>query len=881
MKKKITSVAAIALVSVLCAGALAGCGGKKGPTGDPLPDMDVNYTYTKQNNEGLMQFYSSDQAFDSFINEYMRRHLRYDEYSIGDLKVGEGSTVWKEWDAMSVMWMNTAGIGYSPKATVNNWISSITQDAFGYIWMDNGTTTTDWGQSWEFPNMGHSYYVNENNDVIFLNTSYLNGQNNINNYRNGSNQLSSIWKATSSTGKSGTLSEASTHFYDSLYISDSDLRWVTFTYEQPENNTIVYDGEDYEVKPLMATPFCSPFLEIDLSITDNDSLGFTEQVQDVIVSWKGGSKTKNTEWDAEHSVSYKDFSSNYKETFSSATHIVLPMYANEYWGTSQELSDAITDMKIEVIFKNGINGEVRLEEVTLAFDGRQINNNGVFVATAAYYYQYTQDDEWLAANIDRIRKAMQFYFTYCGAPEAVTRTGGKKEDVSALITTERLVGHDGSSNYDYFGDGSEKFLKTSSLESGAKAKCPVNYKAVGRGIGDGYWDAVNNPCINLYTNTYYYKALKGMLYLERMAAAANVTGGDVSVKNADMTGDVKYAETPASLQSKIDAFTEQFRTYFWNDETGRFVLGYLADDDPGLVANAVEKTVDYGFTTYNQEAIELGLASQAQAKTITEWINEERLVEGDTAYMGGTKVSERIYRFEFAPRWTTKSNTYQFWYRFDGSAKGTYGWNKQVQNGGTALHCAYYDLVAENAVNGADASFSKLKKIQVWYEKVAEKEGEGKNFYRNYYKTISVTPQGGGAGVVGVDTEFIEAALLYTSIPTAFFGLSSTDHKVLNITPNLPAGLDYWKMENLAYGNIYYDLSIGSNWVQINSVQGDATGLKVRVTLPKPDYDFTIRQHSTTLTEGTDYVVQGDRVVITTALKNGRIQFVKRAAAAE
>ena len=64
-------------------------------------------------------------------------------------------------------------------------------------------------------------------------------------------------------------------------------------------------------------------------------------------------------------------------------------------------------------------------------------------------------------------------------------------------------------------------------------------------------------------------------------------------------------------------------------------------------------------------------------------------------------------------------------------------------------------------------------------------------------------------------------------------------------------------------------------------MQGDASGLKVCVTLPKPDYDFTVRQHSTTLTEGTDYVVQGDRVVITTALRNGRIQFVKNSSAAQ
>ena len=45
MKKRFISFGAIALVSVLCASALAGCGGEKGPKGDPLPDMDVNYTY--------------------------------------------------------------------------------------------------------------------------------------------------------------------------------------------------------------------------------------------------------------------------------------------------------------------------------------------------------------------------------------------------------------------------------------------------------------------------------------------------------------------------------------------------------------------------------------------------------------------------------------------------------------------------------------------------------------------------------------------------------------------------------------------------------------------------------------------------------------------
>ena len=130
--------------------------------------------------------------------------------------------------------------------------------------------------------------------------------------------------------------------------------------------------------------------------------------------------------------------------------------------------------------------------------------------------------------------------------------------------------------------------------------------------------------------------------------------------------------------------------------------------------------------------------------------------------------------------------------------------------------------------------------------------------------------------MLGLDYEFIEATLLYTTIPETFFGLGSTEYNTLNITPALPSSLTYWKMENLAFANLTYDLTVGDDWVQINSVQGDATGKKVCVTLNAPEGSFEVRQHNKILAEGTDYKVENGKVIVNAQFRNGRIQIVKK-----
>lgn len=250
------------------------------------------------------------------------------------------------------------------------------------------------------------------------------------------------------------------------------------------------------------------------------------------------------------------------------------------------------------------------------------------------------------------------------------------------------------------------------------------------------------------------------------------------------------------------------------------------------------------------------------------WINGERTVAGDTS------TGEDIYRYEFAPRFSTKVNDYQYWFNYNGTPSGSYAWDKQIINGGASLQNAYYDLAAEMAVNGTESAFGKLKNLQSWYEKVKEVGGTGTSFYRDYYLLEGVTPQGNGrSGVVGVDSEFVEATLLYASVPLLFFGLDSTAAGTLNVAPALPDSLTFWKMENVTFGDVMYDVTVGKNFVQINSVSAQ-NDYKVCVTLPKPSGSFTVRQHDRVLEEGKDYTVQGDKVVITVPLTNGRIQTV-------
>ena len=122
----------------------------------------------------------------------------------------------------------------------------------------------------------------------------------------------------------------------------------------------------------------------------------------------------------------------------------------------------------------------------------------------------------------------------------------------------------------------------------------------------------------------------------------------------------------------------RMQTEFWNEETGRFHVGKYDGSD---------EVQDHGYVMFNQQMITSGIATKEQSESILKWINGERTVSGDDS------TGEDIYYYELAPRFNTQNIDPDFVWKY------SCGWDGNVQNGGTALHLAYYDVLSQSIGN--------------------------------------------------------------------------------------------------------------------------------------------------------------------------------------
>jgi hypothetical protein len=330
------------------------------------------------------------------------------------------------------------------------------------------------------------------------------------------------------------------------------------------------------------------------------------------------------------------------------------------------------------------------------------------------------------------------------------------------------------------------------------------------------------PEYDFQSNVYFYKALVDMAYLEDVLGS--ITG--VKIKTATRGGSYGEADYNAGFLRKTSLKTyannvltalratkeDTNHTGFWNAEKGRFVAGYASGEG---------KWYDYGYVAWNLEAIYYGVADDNQAKAIMNWLSSE----------------EDLYDYVFAPR----SNTIEGTDMLNGeyaAMKGEWDFGDNCQYGGAIMYTSFYDLMARIKVNenGADNAFERLTAIQNWYKEVYDyyvaNGTDPYDFYRYYYDSKGITCQGmGTAGSVGLDREFLESFLPVSAVAYGFFGIDSIDGKTLEIAPELPGDLDYWKMENLAFNFVKYDLKIYENAIQLSDVRGNAAGLTLQVAL--------------------------------------------------
>lgn len=730
-----------------------------------------NYTYEKET-DNLLKFSSSDKEFDKFINDYFRRNVGATaEENVYQQELGQSSFFAKEWESMALSWFDNSKTAFANDRSnyLKGWLSNITQDKFGYVWsgIEQLETPTEdkagqmFMQGWPFPFYG-----------------------------NPGPSIKCGWSFNSDIGgwTTSVPSKLAQGFLTTKFENENE---ITFT------------------SPYMGvSPYYMPFIELDLSLIDNNSFGVDSNIEDIYVQWQfKDSKTT-------YIASQKELNTRPINPIPAnlRQRMYLAMYQNENWGKSADKEISNIKLIIKAKPNKKINGEISLNYLRCNYDSRQINNAELLITSANNMLKYSQDKEYIKAILPKLRKAMSFYLN-CAYDE-----NGSLIDLSKFF-----VGHD-------------------------------SLVMPGHGIGNGYWDIQVEDNINFYSNLYFYRALKAMESIESLAADYNIEAEMPSVYGADNKTVFKYNQTAQSLGAIAEKLRKSIQRNFWNEETGRFCLA---------LGTANEK-LDYGWTTYNLEAVASDVATPEQAKSIMDWITGKRIVETDTA------KGADIYKWEFAPVINTLDNQDKLYWPWDPLPYGV-----QLQNGGAVLFMSYYDLVARAKVYGIDNMYDRFKQIQKWYDKVAKAGGTGQRFYYEYYSNLAepiVLEGWSGGGQIGIDTVFMESSILYSVIPDSIYNLNVIDDKTVQITPEMPANLTFFKLENLKFKDIKFDLSVGKSFVQINSVRGKVENEKIEVIMNKPKGTFKVYYNGALFK---DYRIEKDKIIAKIPLSSGKIYLDK------
>lgn len=805
--KKIWTIV-ISLVLVACTLMTGACGGKD----------DFVYTYQKES-ENMIHFSSSDEGFDAFINDFFHRHLSYDDDRIYPIDLGESAWFAKEWESMALKFFD---IGAENLTTdrfemVMNLVDNRVIDKYGYVWNgwhqlesnpEVGESGTAFMQGWPFPHQGHNYedpcYEWEFNDD-WVDRDSTEERDRINWHS---------WVVDSEGNKTDTTMP----YTDGFLTADLQPKYDDDNQRIDDYKEIVFESNDFSYNS-----FYMPFIEIDLRVTDLTSYGIDSSLKDFYIEFQ----TEDT-GDTWYRHSQKELSTRPFETIPAmfAQRIYFPMYLDGNWlwkndagAYDPDCSRRITKLRIGFEAKDDktFAGDIRINYVRPEFDTRRADNQAIYINTIRNMFEFHGDKAMLEKYLPKVRETIIFYLKHL-------------KGETGLLTVGELVGHEG-------------------------------IKETGNGIGNGYWDIQITPAINLYSNVYFYRALDSVIYLEKTAQELGITAENPSVllwDNSEYTYDYSIEELEqikANVKSNMEKDVDDGG--FWNPVTGRFVPGI--NPEPADSSNA-EKYYDFGWTTYNLEAITAGIGTPEQVRSVMDWITGARVVEGDTL------TGADIYKWEFAPVVNSVDNpNYLFW------AYNVVEYGEQLQNGGAVLYLEYYDLMSRLSAYGIDNVFDRFQLVQAWYEKVKAAGGEGEAFYLPYYQNQGIVLEGwDGNGQIGIDTVFMESTILAAAMPDAFFGMKAEGYSTLAFTPNLPQELDFMKMENAVFRGGKFDVSIGHDFFRLDSVRGGETNLKVLAKVKAPEGDYKVYKNGTELAEG-QYRVENGYVVVETEFANVEI----------
>ena len=301
-----------------------------------------------------------------------------------------------------------------------------------------------------------------------------------------------------------------------------------------------------------------------------------------------------------------------------------------------------------------------------------------------------------------------------------------------------------------------------------------------QGVGNNYWDILPFGHLDAFANIVWYASIEAMAQIEEMLAAA----GGVQTTVA--------ARSPEYYRALRQKARRAYNETFWDDRAGRYIGCVDADG----------KRHDYGFTFVNLEAMAYGLADEEQARRIYRWMETEPTSTGKpdtyTAYVFAPR-SNTIHNPMWRPdRGKIEDVPQEPWWHF-GWLGTPYG-DVQCQDGGAILYTSFFDLMARTKLVGADNAWRRWQEILGRWREPDHLCG-GPPLFKGEI------PQQINPGAVGTDIPFPESGLVPCWLLYGLMGVEATA-RGLEIAPQLPEGLPWLEVRNLAYRGLPLTLRV-------------------------------------------------------------------------
>ena len=524
---------------------------------------DGVYRFENESNGNFMMI-SDNAEVNAFFNAYADRFVYYykDFQSTGDYVtdtvVGNASTSWKDWEAESILFIDSVHLNGNDEQFKND-IQGINVDKYGYVWEGESF----FGQGWSSPS-----YVGSraNTSDAFLSDGWE--------FEAGRKNSAILAIDSGATGNwgacdvdwtvSGEGDIASATVDGGVYNSDTNGYFlvdatkgatsVTYSLEDARSN---YNGV------LQAEH--APFVEIGLQWNV-----LSGNVSEISLEFRAGNGQYVSLPLSTWATTAIDFSQS-----TNIMRLYVPVFEHASW------TGKITGLRVKI--EGNFKAYFYLDFVRGSYDTRMIDSNTSFISAGKQHFENTGDLAYLVANMPRYRKALMFLTNY------MTDNG--------LINLSNLNGHDGSAQ-----GFATSFISTYwdivSLAPNSSYVNALYYKA-------------------LMNMAYLEDALTANgVTADKPTVKTTLTGADIAYSYTaaqlrSMADTVKAAVSANLNETNKTGYFKTF-TVTVNGQTmqaGRFIEGYYGNTQ-----------IDFGAVALNLMILETGVATEEQKALVLNWM---------------------------------------------------------------------------------------------------------------------------------------------------------------------------------------------------------------------------------------------------------------------